>query len=173
MTNEQIVMERWNNNRFLGKTSVEFRVTRDVYFYEEQFNRVKLELDTRIESLKKIENIVDRVNEILIISRSYPTYFTGTNRYQCKAGARMSTIDIWRIYKNYFEEVDIFTIMRALFVLVETTNLNTFRCCTVRKRVFWFENWAEKNYDVRAELGVPLIEWKDIGLNQNEQASAE
>jgi hypothetical protein len=169
MTNEQIVMDRWNSNRFLGKSAVEFRITRNRYYLDEYFSRVKIEFEQRIEALKKIENIVDRVNEILQISRSYPTYFAGTNRFQCRSGARRSTIDVWRIYKNYFDEVDLFTIMRALFILVNDKDLNTFRCPNIRKRVFWFDLYGGKDYYVRAELGVPLSEWKDIGLNQNEQ----
>lgn len=167
MTNEQRVMENWNRNRFLGKSAVEFRVSNN--YTGDYGNRLNLELKERIEALKKIDNIVDRVNKILLISRHYSTYIVGTSRFQCRPGARRSTVDIWRIYKNYFEEVDIFTIMRALYVLVNDRNLNTIRCSTVRKRVFWYDSYNNKDFYIRAELGVPLSEWKEIGLNQNEQ----
>ena len=104
----------------------------------------------------------------------YPTYSI-KNRFQCKPNARRSAVDIWRIYKNYFGDIDIFSIMRALYELVYIDwVLSTIRCCTVRKQVFWipamegFYGRIIKD-NLNSELGVNIKEWKNIGLEEREE----
>lgn len=166
MTNEEIVLEKLNNNKFLGKSPIHFDaiITSDSWwteteksFYLETFNK-------KIQGLKSLESVLDRVREIINISKGYRTY-NRYNNFQCYAGARRSTTDIWRIYKYYFGEIDIFSIMRALYQLVTKEDLRTYRCSTIRKRVFWKERWGAKDLNVKAELGVPLSEWENIGIN--------
>lgn len=164
MTNEEIVLSKLNGNRFLGKNPLHFDVQPEnqiFYFSHQDYENYKKNFEGALDKLKSLTEPIDRVRQITLMK--YNTYHFN-NRFQCYGHARRSTCDIWRIYKYYFGDVDIFTIMRALYQLVVSEDLNTFRCPDIRKRVYWRESYGEKNIHVAAELGVPLSEWKNIGL---------
>lgn len=163
MTNEEIVLSKLNNNRFLGNKPIHFDIEKNGYWFSEIDKQSYVnEFKRKIDVLKSQTSIVDRVRKITHMS--YNTYHEN-GKYQCRAGARRSTCDIWRIYKYYFGDIDIFSIMRALYKLVYDGELNTYRCPDVRKRVYWHDSWRTRNLDEKAELGIPMTEWKDIGLN--------
>jgi hypothetical protein len=153
MTNEEKVLDKINNNRWFGKSPLYFRTFTDIENAD----------------LHSINDITERVYKIFTISK-YSATLDSRGRYQCCGGANRSTGDVWRIYKYYFGDIDIFTIMRALYKLVSDSRLGTFRCSTVRKRVFWLINgtYTCRNFDDPAEFGVPLRDWKDIGLSNDQ-----
>lgn len=167
MTNEEIVLsnisERKSRYRFLFKLMDRRYFCCDMH-YKEAVDSFQYDVD----KVKNATTIEDRVLAILKCGKS--TFFE-SGGYQCKSGARRSTLDIWAIYKYYFGQIDVFTIMRTLYKLVNTVpDLNTYRCPNIRKRVFWFYEYRPtKDMDVKAELGVPMSEWEHIGENMNEQ----
>ena len=170
MTNEEIVLERLKNP-FLGKYPIHFDATNNLYYfhYVNSLDNYKQMLKDDIDILKSETSVKDRVYKILSMYR-YPTYSI-KNRFQCKPNARRSTADIWRIYKNYFGDTDIFSIMRALYELVYIDRkLSTIKCCTVRKQVFWIPEMEGYGRTIRdylnSELGVNLKEWENIGLKE-------
>lgn len=170
MTNEEIILNKIATNNKLGSLPIMFRSgipKKSLFYYnmdyiamvEQQYEKDMKKLET----LKDNGNVLDRVNEITLIKS--PTYYTN-GRFQCHGAARRSTIDIWRLYKYYFGDIDIFSIMRALFELVLNHKLNTYRCPDIRKRVFWRDSYGNTvDLQTPAELGVPFSEWKNIGLN--------
>lgn len=164
MKNEEIVLDKLNNNRFLGKNPIHFDTGESRYYWDSlEYERYKDRLEVDINALKGFTEILDRVRKIT--KMHYNTYHEN-GRFQCNSSARRSTVDIWRIYKYYFGDIDLFSIMRALYQLVVDEDLNTYRCPDIRKRVYWRDSYGRvKNLDVKAELGVPLSEWENIGLN--------
>jgi hypothetical protein len=165
MTNEETVLSRIENNRFLGKSKLHFvEPEKESYYWEPEYKLEMERFNERLSRLKSASTVKDRV--FAIISMRFKTY-DERNRYQCRSGARRSTLDIWRIYKYYFDEVDVFTIMRALYELtIGERMVSTYRCPTVRKRVFWlYREYGNIDRTVKAELGVSIDEWQNIGLN--------
>jgi hypothetical protein len=173
MTGEEIVLNRMKKK---AKSPLHFKepaYENYRYYYDsrEYFNRqmAKWQMAKFNEcksNLEKAITVHDRVNEILLFSHSFPTY-SNRNRLQCNQGARRSAQDIWRTYIYYFGDIDIFSIMRELYKLaIREKKFSTFRCCTVRKQVFWYER-NPSCFEVynKADLGVPLKEWENIGKN--------
>ena len=160
MTNEEIVLSNINN-RTKNMRFMFLHPRKDNYpfgrIHEEQLEKY----NNFIKDLKSTADIKSRVHKIIIYGKAT---FYETGRLQCKSGARRSTLDIWKIYKFYFGDIDIFSIMRVLYDLVKNGNVNTYRCPNIRKRVYWIDIWKYKDYDVLAELGVALKEWENIGL---------
>jgi hypothetical protein len=170
MTNEQVVLDKINNNRFLGKSKLHFvEPSNEDYYFRFEYENELRKYNERLAGLKSTSTVKDRVNAI--INFKFKTY-DERNRYQCHANARRSTLDIWRIYKYYFDEVDVFTIMRALYELtIKERLVSTYRCSTVRKRVFWpYRDYGWIDKYVGAELGIGIDEWERIGLD-NEQVT--
>lgn len=163
MTNEEIILEKISSVR-VGKTPLKFSIgSRDDYWSLQQYQASTEHLEEKIKYLKSIKDITMRVDEIIDLAESYKTY-TEDGKFQCGACCRRSTVDIWRIYVHYFGETDIFSVMRALYDLVMDNDLNTYRCPDIQKRVFWYdEDNSEADLDVKAELGVEIREWKEIG----------
>jgi hypothetical protein len=166
MTNEELVLSRINNNCWIGKSKLHFKEPeRSQYYYGWDYEENKTKYATNIKLLNSAKTVEDRIMAIINLgARTYDE----RNRYQCRSGARRSTVDLWRIYKYYYDEnVDIFTIMRALYKLVTDSKLSTYRCPTVRKRVFWrFNEYPHKDLYVSAEIGLPMTEWEHIGENK-------
>ncbi len=177
MTNEEIVLDRLNN-RWLGKSPIQFKPQLLFYTYfcssekekESAQKRFEKSFDKDIEDLKSKITIEDRVIKILEMW-GYQTYIK--NRFQCKASSRRSAPDIWRIYRNYFGEIDIFSIMRVLYELsIVDRKLSTTKCNNVRKQVFWIPSMEGGNLyqelNSISELGVNIREWKNIGLKEED-----
>lgn len=164
MTNEEIVLS--NINTRTKNMRFKFLPPNRVDYFDGRSYEGQLELyNDFIKDLKETPDVKSRVYKIMKYGRT--TYYE-TGRYQCHSGARRSTLDIWKIYKFYFGDIDVFSIMRVLYELVKTDpDLNTYRCPNIRKRVFWFYSgyFKEKDMNVRAELGVPMSEWEHIGEN--------
>lgn len=172
MTNEEIVLDRLSR---LAVSPLHFDLGTGYYYGDAMITRKGLEHD--IENLKSKISIEERVLEILSLYR-YPTYEQNKS-FQCKSRARRSVQDIWRIYKNYFGDIDIFPIMRALYTLSKGVNkkLNSIHCCTVRKQVFWVHGMENSYYGddihtvtdrAKSHLGVPLRQWRNIGLKEGD-----
>lgn len=169
MTNEEIVLNRLESK---AKSLLHFKEPdRFTYYYESDFTARKNEFDELIKSMDGVETVKDRVYLLFQLGKNARTF--RKNTLQCRIGANRSAQDIWRLYRYYFGEVDIFSIMRALYELsITDKKLGSYRCPTVRKQVFWLDNFPIPETHSKADLGVPLSEWKDIGLNQNEQTKA-
>jgi hypothetical protein len=164
MSNEEIVQERLEKH---STAPLKFGEPRreDYYWDNDYIGRVD-KFNKDLEILKNQNSVIERVKYIIKIGEN--TYHMN-GRYQCHAYANRSARDIYRIYIYYFGEIDIFSILRALYKLaVEERYIQTYRCPTVRKQVFWlYERFASKALEIdnKADLGVPVREWKDIGLN--------
>lgn len=151
MTNEEIVLKRLSKR---GRSPLRFGGV----------NGISENITNMINHLKNKKSVYDRVYEILRLSRYLQTY-DSHNKFQCYGSARRSAQDIWRIYKYYFGDIDIFAIMRVLYYLVHEENLSCTRCCTINKLVFYFENYKLVQENLKGDLGVPLKFWKNIGLS--------
>lgn len=83
---------------------------------------------------------------------------TGKGRYR-------SVLDIWRHLK-YYRDVSIFEVMNALYNM--STSIRGWRCSTIRRRVFWIEEYGNakgfNHYEEIDELGLTLYEWENIHL---------
>lgn len=166
MTNEQLVLN-YLDKKWTGKSPLHFKeFERSAFGSLIDWNNYKNRIDNCMRVLNdENSSVKDRVSAI--IDHRGQTY-DNRNRYQCHANARRSVVDIWRIYKYYCGDIDIFSIMRVLYEITITTKLSTYRCPNVRKRVFWNDTFSLNGYkdlDVEAETGVPLTEWKNIGEN--------
>lgn len=165
MTNEEIVLNKLSSGR-LGKTPLKFSIpSRENYNYFDDtfYDNFKFRFDEEIKDFMELKGVNNRILGIIKLSEHYRTYYEN-GRFQCSANSRRSTVDIWRIYKYYFGDIDIFSIMRALYYVVKCKNVNTYRCPDIRKRVFWKDDYIEKDVIPAAELGVPFKEWENIGL---------
>ncbi len=172
MNNEEIVLKRLEN-KAQGELHFKETINKDdyctcsdcIYRYNEAVNLIK-NMKTNLASKTTVK---DRVYEIMLIGRKVIT-LNSRNRFQCKRGANRSAQDIWRIYRYYFGDIDIFSIMRALYQLSKVDRkLNGYRCPNVRKQVFWLVgNGGQLEDHKKADLGVALKDWKDIGIGYEE-----
>lgn len=120
-------------------------------------------LKEEIKQLKNLSSIDDKVLKIVELAGDYATFDTN-NRFQCRAGAYRSAIDIWRIYNNYFRPVTLFLIMRTLYKLViEESCVETSFCRDIHKQVFTCGGDYNDIFVIN-ELGVRFAEWRTIGL---------
>lgn len=164
MTNEEIVLKRMEKK---AKSPLHFGLQeRYMYWNDYEYRNAKSNFNAAINLIKQAKTVKDKVYAIILAGYKARTY--KNNSCQCKTGANRSAQDIYRIYKYYFpdENIDIFSIMRALYQLsIVDGKLGTYRCPTVRKQVFWIrEYWGNLEYHNKADLGVPLKEWENIGL---------
>lgn len=168
LSNKEKVLHKLSTNKFLGKTPIRFRPpNRFDYFSTYHYDQDVRNFENVIDKLKAHTDVVSRVFNIIETSRHHATQYPNNNRFQCRGGARRTACDIWRLYKYYFDEnVDIFTIMRALHAVVMEYSVNTYRCPDIRRRVFWVDGYTVKDFEAKAELGVPFSEWKTIGLEE-------
>lgn len=114
--------------------------------------------------LLSTKKVVHRVIKIIEIAQSLRTQRAIGGRIQCKAGARRSSGDIYRLYKTYFQDdVDYFDILGALYEICTerkmTERICAIRCPNVRKLVFW------KNSSVYAYPYVDTHKLGEVGLN--------
>lgn len=173
MTSEEIVLKRLKNPS-LGKYPIHYKATADygLCWFGLSLENYEMNLKTDLDDLQSKTTVKDRVNKILTMY-NYSTYSI-KNRFQCKPKSRRSVVDIWRIYKNYFEDIDIFPIMRTLYELVYIDRtLSTIKCSTVRKQVFWFPNMEHSEHIYigncqNSELRIKIRYWKNIGLNEGD-----
>lgn len=164
MTNEEIVLDSI-------KFKVKNRKLSPLKFknYSPYFN----DFDRCISILKNLESKEDRILEIVkLASLFFGTVYYKGESYQCRIGARRSVLDIMRIYKFYFEDIELFTVMRILNELVKKEKISTMRCWTVRKQVFWIDHGyysAQNNYSgyENTELGIKFKDWETIGTNND------
>lgn len=164
MTNEEIVLYRLSKKALSPLHFVEPNKG-DYCYYNNYDNDLKL-FKLNMESLKNgSTKVIDRVYTLITLGNKYRTY-TKYNKFQCNRGARRSAQDLLRLYINYFGEIDIFSIMRVLYKLsVVERRLNSYRCPNVRKQVFWIRDYNCLETNHKADLGVPLKDWQEIGLN--------
>jgi hypothetical protein len=173
MTNEEIVLKKLENP-FLGKHPIYYKAS-EMYslgWFGLSKENYEMNLKKDLEDLESKPDVKSRVGKILSMY-DYPTYSV-KNKFQCQPKARRSAVDIWRIYKNYFGEIDIFSIMRTLYeiVFVDKT-VSTIKCPTVRRQVFWLpkmERWHDRQIEIYSisELGVNIKEWENIGLKESD-----
>lgn len=155
MSNEEIVLEKLKKK---AVTPLHFRDNDEDY---------DLEFKADIKELKELDDIVDRIRTILVLSTKYETV-NKWSKHQCYEGARRSAQDIYRLYIYYFDDkTTIFDIMRGLYKLLESNGtLNVMYCNNVRKLVFYFNKyWRYADTHTNGDLGVCIGNWKDIGLN--------
>jgi len=177
MTNEEIVLTRLKK---VAQSPIYFKRMGGILEYTggctcdtcaKMYEKYLQDYDFFYEKMVNSSSVYDRVWNIIVLTYKTPTFCR--NRKQCRKGANRSVQDIWRIYKNYFEDIDIFSIMRVMYQLsVVERKLGTYRCPAVRKRVFWKNNFdrLDININTKADLGVALKDWKYIGLNNETQA---
>lgn len=167
MTNEEIVLKRME---IKTKSPIHFGIPKyENWWDKDYFFQERMLLERSEDDLKIIDDEYSRVFELIRIANKYSTYHSN-GKFQCHAGSNRSAQDIYRLYENYFGNADIFNIMRQLYkIAIIDKKVSTFRCCTVRKQVFFFDTYpliTETWW--KADLGVPLREWENIGLNGNE-----
>jgi hypothetical protein len=132
------------------------------------FDNIKEDQDNvkyKIRTLKSFNYAKDRLLRIIELVEDFVTY-DANNKYQCRAGANRSAVDIWRIYNNYFRPVSLFYIMRTLYKLViEDDDLETLFCNDIKKQVFVCgSGFDTDSIFIVNELGVRFAEWRNIGL---------
>ncbi len=164
MTNEEMVLDSIKykvKNRKLSALRLSFPT-----YFSIQGN---LTMETSlIDELKSQVSIEDRIyNIVKLSSRTFGTVHYKSGSYQCKPSARRSALDIMRIYKFYFEDIDLFTVMRTLYKLVEDRKLSTMKCPTIHKEVFWVQssNWDGSSNWEDTELNIKFNSWRTIGEN--------
>lgn len=138
--------------------------------YVNWWSNQKLTDITVIDTIDGVEKLDDirLIHTCLRMSSEFksvtPTSLKKKNgAFECYNGARRSSLDLWRHAKFFRPEIDIFTVMRALYYLQEEEkSIASHFCSQVRRRVFWRGNggyrWA---YD---EYGLKIEDWKTIGL---------
>lgn len=105
---------------------------------------------------------------VLIMTEQRRSLFHGGKRSgetQHTFGANRSAMDIWRHIKYYQPKVDLFSVMRAIYVY--DGDYTRQYCGTIHKRVF------TNNISVRVfndhstdEFGLVWYQWRRIGLNE-------
>ncbi len=164
MTNEQIVREKLKN---LETRKLRFA---NISIFNELEDDDDL-LESAEKELKHAKSIENRIYKIIELARNFGTI--DGKEVQCEQDKNRSAEDIWRIYNYYFEKIDIFTVMRALYKLVlESGKIISFVCYVIDKQVFVIDTWGDpEDNEVfkENELGVRLAEWRLIGLKGEQQ----
>lgn len=155
MTNEEIVLGSISNKiKYRKLSALKFRDDGRINFNDD------------INHLKNLQSIDDRVYEIVCLCRRYITIHYKGENFQCRSGANRSAVDIMCIYKFYFGDIDLFTILRTLYRLVSERRISTLKCSDIHKQVFWKRGLGD-NYSMyyeTTEFGIKFDEWMNIGL---------
>lgn len=163
LTDEERVLKRLKN---MAKSTLRFKepVIQDYGELLRVDYNIALEVfHEDMKHLMSCKTVKSRVLAIFEMCSDNSTY--QNNKFQCKGGARRSAHDIWRIYRNYFGEIDIFPIMRAMYDLTYNENkLGCHFCGYVRKQVFWLGGGIINDDYLRADIGVAFKNWEKIGL---------
>lgn len=133
--------------------------------YDYSFNRFIVPVEIENKEIK------GNIYNLLYFSRKNDTFFV-TNRKQCRRGALRSAQDLWRLYKYHFnKDMDLFSIMRAVYELLCTDKLiSGHYCSVVRKFVFWTNRMGDGghfyDYASLGDLGVPFKQWNNFEISQ-------
>ena len=166
MNNVDIVLDKLSR---INISPLHFNVSKLQYpwWMENHYKRELRELVYKVQKLKEIKYIHSRVYQIISLCENYNTYHPN-NRFQCNAGRNRSALDIYRIYKYYFDD-DIFGVLRALYkITAEKRDISTHRCSDVRKQVFFIDRCPPiiREIDENSGLGVTMRNWENIGLGE-------
>lgn len=143
-----------------------------VSFFTYRELSTNLNLETRIEFLRSIENLDNLVIEIIRTSENYFSKNTITGVIETMNNRRRSVLDIWRHVKYFKSEVTIFQVMEILFRLRD--NFRYMFCRNVQRRVFTLGTnviiWGfgnrrgHHNEYTKDEFGLLFKQWKNISV---------
>jgi hypothetical protein len=144
MSNEEIVMQRMS-----GKAKTPIHLENDEHIV------IKMTAFPRVE-----DNIVELLSGCL----QFKSY-TSMGRIQCRERANRSPQDLWRLYKYYFDpNIEFFSILRALYLLVDKRRISGNYCFVVRKFVFYSSSYGSfYDRNLIGDVGVPFDFWENIG----------
>lgn len=113
---------------------------------------------------KKDSTTEEKVMRLFTLCSSFPTRYVKNNSLQCRAGASRSAFDIWRLHLQYYGEISIQEVMRAIHSLaVDDEELSSQYCCTVHKRVFWLSDEGSLNDEYQKdEFGLEFPDWESL-----------
>lgn len=97
------------------------------------------------------------------------TLYLISKKPQCRAGARRSAFDIWRVAKTYNPNVDLFEVMRLMYSRSVSVHYYRSYCYVVRKRVFDYNPFGDSHYqqddESLDEFGLTFSQWRTIGVS--------
>ena len=115
-----------------------------------------------IVELTNYGGIDDLVFDIITMSHRYGSYNTTMNYVETYSGKMRSSLDIWRHAKSVLPDIDIFTIMEAVYRLQD--RLYGHYCVTIKRAVFRLPNsWSNgvSNFKCR-EYGIMFSTWRNL-----------
>ena len=121
--------------------------------------------------LEDTGSIIGNIFLLLVVADRHATY-NKDGSFQCHRNASRSVVDIWRLYRNYFNKnMSIFTIMHNLYTIMRTEprryiyftkyHIHAFFCDDVEKFVFYP---IELEKDKRGVYEEDSDEYDDNGL---------
>lgn len=112
-------------------------------------------------------SIRDAVKEALMLSRNFGSYNPSINRMETTPGRMRSSLDIWRHLKSYYPDIDIFSVMEAIYQL--RRNLYGHYCITVKRAVFkWANDLADMQSFYCNDYHMTFNGWKKLHEASNE-----
>ena len=109
--------------------------------------------------------LMETVSKVIKLAKNYRSWNPKSKRVETRSGALRSAVDIWRHIKSIQPDVSIFSVMEAVYSLIDSKSIAGHYCYTTRRAVFWeclTDHWLiQENFKCR-EFGIMLSTWKKL-----------